>query len=58
MLFQKPIKSIINLGPAAKALGLKLSVARFRLFCVSPRLGFDRKARKMLAGQFETFRDN
>lgn len=59
MLFQKPIKSIINLGPAYKVLGLKTyRKALFRLFCLSPRFKFNRKFRLMIAGQYETFRNN
>ncbi len=59
MLFQKPIESIINLGPAAKVLGLKSSSeARFRLFCTSPRLGFNSRYRRSIAVQYETFRHN
>lgn len=59
MLFQKPIKSIIKMGPAAQALGIKMTAqALFRLFCLSPRFRFDRLSRLMIADQFNTFRNN
>ncbi len=60
MLFQKPIKSIINMGPAAKVFVCVhwTKKNRFIIFCKRLRNGFRGDQLSLISSQYDSFRCN